>query len=61
MIKKKLRNWERFTIIILIDKRSQIMKNKQFKVGDIFGDVKSTDKFSEGQMNNPYNFLAKLM
>ena len=44
-----------------IDKRSEIMKNTQFKVEDIFGDVISKDNFSQEQITKLNNFLAKLM
>ena len=37
------------------------MKNTQFKVGDILGDVISKDNFSQGQITKLNNFLAKLM
>ena len=44
-----------------IDERSQIMKNTQFKVEDIFGDVISKGKFSQEQITKLNNFLAKIM
>ena len=44
-----------------IDKRSGIMKNTQFKVVDVFGDVISKDTFSEEQITKLNNFLAKIM
>ena len=43
-----------------IDKRSEIMKNTQFKVEDVFADVISKDNFSQEQITKPNNFLAKL-
>ena len=42
-----------------LDKRKEIMKNKQFKV-EVFGDVISKEKFSQEQITNLNNFLAKL-
>ena len=44
-----------------IDKRSEIMKNTSFKVGDVFGDVISKDNFSQEQITKLNNFLAKIM
>ena len=44
-----------------IDKRSEIMKNTQFKVEDAFGDVISKDNFSQEQITKLNNFLAKIM
>ena len=44
-----------------IDKRSEITKNTQFKVEDVFGDVISKDNFSQGQITKLNNFLAKIM
>ena len=44
-----------------IDKRSEIMKNTQFKVEDVFGDVISKDNFSQEQITKLNNFLAKIM
>ena len=44
-----------------IDKRSEIMKNTQFKVEDIFGDIISKDNFSQEQITKLNNFLAKIM
>ena len=35
-----------------IEKRSEIMKNTQFKVEDVFGDVISKDNFSQEQISN---------
>ena len=42
------------------DKRSEIMKNTQFKVEDVFGDVLSKDNFSQEQIIKINNFLAKM-
>ena len=44
-----------------IDERSEIMKNTQFKVEDVFGDVISKDNFSQEQITKLNNFLAKIM
>ena len=44
-----------------IDKRSEIVKNTQFKVEDVFGDVISKDNFSQEQITKLNNFLAKIM
>ena len=44
-----------------LDKRKEIMKNTQFKVEDVFGDVISKDKFSQEQIIKRNNFLAKIM
>ena len=37
------------------------MKNTQFKVEDVFGDVISKDNFSREQVTKLINFLAKLL
>ena len=44
-----------------IDKRSEIMKNTQFKVEDVFGEVISKDSISPEQITKPNNFLAKII
>ena len=44
-----------------IDKRSEIMKNTQFKVEDNFGDVMSKDYFSQEQITKLNIFLANIM
>ena len=44
-----------------VDKRSEIMKNTQFKVEDIFTDVISKDTISTEQITKLKNFLAKMM
>ena len=44
-----------------IDKRSEIMKNTQFKVEDVFGDIINKDNFSQEQITKLNNFLAKIM
>ena len=43
-----------------LDKRKENMKNTQFKVEDVFGDVISKDNFSQEQITKPKNFLAKI-
>ena len=43
------------------DKRSEIMKNTQFKVEDVFGDVISTDSISPEQIIKLNNFSAKIL
>ena len=43
------------------DKRSEILKNTQFKVEDVFGDVISKDNFSQEQITKLNNFSAKIM
>ena len=42
-----------------IDKRSEIMKNTQFKVEDVFGDVISKDNFSQEQIAKLNIFFSK--
>ena len=37
------------------------MKNTQFKVEDVFGDVISKGNFSQQQLTKLNNFLAKIM
>ena len=44
-----------------VDKKSEIMKNTQFKVEDIFTDVISKDTISTEQITKLNNFLAKMM
>ena len=44
-----------------IDKKSEIMKNAQFKVEDIFGDVFSKDTITTEQITKLNNFLAKMI
>ena len=44
-----------------VDKKSEIMKNTQFKVEDIFTDVISKDTISTEQLTKLNNFLAKMM
>ena len=44
-----------------IDKRFEILKNTQFKVEDVFGDVISKDNFSQEQITKLNIFLAKIM
>ena len=44
-----------------LDKWKEIMKNTQFKVEDVFGDVISKDNFSQEQITKLNNFLAKII
>ena len=44
-----------------VDKKSEIMKNTQLKVEDIFSDVISKDTISTEQITKLKNFLAKMM
>ena len=44
-----------------LDKRKEIMKNTRFKVEDVFGDVIGKDNFSQEQITELNNFLAKIM
>ena len=44
-----------------LDKRKEILKNTQFKVEDVVGDVISKDNFSQEQITKLNNFLAKIM
>ena len=44
-----------------VDKKSEIMKNTQFKVEDIFSDVISKDTISTEQITKLNNFFAKIM
>ena len=44
-----------------VDKKSEIMKNTQFKVEDIFSDIISKDTISTEQITKLNNFLAKMM
>ena len=44
-----------------LDKRKEIMKNTNFKVEDVLGDVISEDNFSQEHITKPNNFLAKIM
>ena len=44
-----------------LDKGKEIMKNTQFKVEDVFGDVISKDNFSQEQITKLNNFLAKII
>ena len=39
-----------------LDKRKEIMKNTQFRVEDVFGDVISKDNFSQEQITKLNNF-----
>ena len=44
-----------------VDKKSEIMKNTQLKVEDVFGDVISKDSISPEQITKLNNFLAKII
>ena len=44
-----------------VDKKTEIMKNTQFKVEDIISDVISKDTISTEQITKLNNFLAKIM
>ena len=44
-----------------LDKRKEIMKNTQFRVEDVFGDIISKDKLSQEQITKLNNFFAKIM
>ena len=44
-----------------LDRRKEIMKNTQFKVEDVFGDIISKDNFSQEQKTKLNNFLAEIM
>ena len=44
-----------------VDKKTEIMKNTQFKVEDIFGDINNKDSISTEQITKLNNFLAKMM
>ena len=44
-----------------IDKISEIIRDTQFRAEDVFGDVISTDKFSQAHITKFINFLAKIL
>ena len=44
-----------------LDKRKEIMKNTQFRVEDVFGDVILKDNLCHEQITKLNNFLAKMM
>ena len=44
-----------------LDKRKDFMKNIQFKVEDVFGEIISKDNFSQEQITKMNYFLAKIM
>ena len=44
-----------------IDKKSELMKNTQFKVEDVFSDIISKDSISPEQITKLNKFLAKIM
>ena len=43
------------------DKRKEIMKNTQFRVEDIFGDIIRKDSISPEQITKLNNFLTRIM
>ena len=43
-----------------VDKKSEIIKNTQFKVEDIFNEVINKDTISQEKIVKPNNFLAKM-
>ena len=43
-----------------LDKRREIMKNTQFKVDDIFGDIISKDTISPEQITKLNNFFSEI-
>ena len=46
---------------LYIDKRKEILKNTQYKVENVLGDVISKDNFSQEQITTLNNFLGKIM
>ena len=44
-----------------LDKQKKIMKNTQFKVEDVFGDVINKNRFNLEQITKLNNFSAKIM
>ena len=44
-----------------VDKRSEIMKNTQYKVEDVFNDMLGKDTISQEQITKLNNVLAKMM
>ena len=44
-----------------LDKRTDITKNTQFKIEDVFGDTLNKDSISPEQTKKLNNFLAKMM
>ena len=42
-----------------VHKRSEIMKNTQFKVEDVFGDISSKDSFSPVQITKLNNYFSQ--
>ena len=44
-----------------LDTRSEFLKNSQFQVEDVFGDITSKDSISKEQITTPNKFSAKLM
>ena len=44
-----------------VDKRKEFMKDTQFKVEDLFGDLKNKGSISPEQLTKHNNFSAKLV
>ena len=44
-----------------VDKKTEVMKNTQFKVEDIFTDIIPKDTISTAQITKPNKFLAKIL
>ena len=44
-----------------LDKRKDIRKSTQFKIEDVFGDLKNKENFSQEQKTKLENFSAKIM
>ena len=63
MVDKKIDEKEAQELIKIynhyLDKRKEIMKNSQFKVEDVFGDVISKGSFSQEQITKLKNFFSK--
>ena len=45
----------------MLIKRSELMKNTQFKVEDVYGEVISKDNLSQDQITKLNSFLANLL
>ena len=43
-----------------LDKKSEILKNTEFKVEDVFSNIISKDNFRQEQITKLNNFLAKM-
>ena len=59
-MKKKQRNEKRFTIITLINAK-KIMKNTQFNVEYIFGDIINKDNIRQDQIIKLNKLLVKMI